>query len=278
MTDSTSTSPGSGSPAVSPYQAITPERHTGSWWQPSAGYEWAAREAVIGLMGSELARAALSLPIAFVKHGETFLPTMVAGLEMGVNLFVGEDGRWTGGYVPALLRARPFAFLPATDGRKILCIDETAGRVSQQQSQNAQPFFAEDGKLSEPLQQFMNFLTAIEASREPTLKACAVLQSHNLLVPWTIELKTDHGVRQLEGLYRVDEVAMNALADDAYLELRRVGAIPVAYAQLMSMPHLAALGQRASARLAATVKLAPPVTSTGDLDLSFLERGDTLRF
>ena len=74
----------------------------------------------------------------------------------------------------------------------------------------------------------------------------------------------------------MDEAALNALAGEAFLQLRHSGALVLAYTQLLSMQHLKVLGVLAQAHAkAAASKL--PVTPSGDLDLSFLG-GDTLRF
>lgn len=266
------------STAQTEFHPVTAERHGSRWWHAPSSYSWAAREAVVPLVGSELARAALDLPVAFMRQNDAMAPFAVVGLEPGVNLFVAHDGKWTGGYVPAALRCRPFALLPMQDGRKVLCIDEASGRVGADREASGHPFFIEEGKLSPALQQFMEFLSAIENSREPTLRSSAALDRSGVLVPWDIKLQTDSGLRRLEGLYRVDEEKLGQLDDKAFLDLRRTGALAVAYAQLLSSPHLQSLGQRASARLAALQQPMTPVTASGDLDLSFLERGDTFRF
>jgi hypothetical protein len=261
------------------FHPVTPDRHGSSWWHAPSSYSWAAGDAVVPLVGSEITRAALHLPVAFMRtSNDEFMLFAVVGLEPGVSLFVAHDGTWTGGYVPAALRSRPFALLPLEDGRRVLCIDEAGGRVSPEQSNSGHPFFSEGGKLSASLQQFMDFLSAVEESRLWVRKACVALAAHGLMAPWEIELKTDNGIRRLDGLFRADEAKMNTLAGDAYLELRGTGAVALAYAQLLSGPHIQALGQRASARLAALQQPMTPVTASGDLDLSFLERGDTLRF
>jgi hypothetical protein len=260
------------------FHPVTAERHASKWWHAPSSYSWAAGAAAVPLVGSEVVRAALDLPVAFMRSGEVFMPFAILGLESTVNLFVAHDGTWTGGYVPAALRSRPFALLPVQDGRRLLCIDEEAGRISAEQGASGHPFFAGDGKLSAPLQQFLGFLSAVEENREAARKACVALEAHGLLVPWQIELKTDIGVRRLEGLFRADEAKLNELPDERFLELRRTGAIPLVFAQILSMHHIQMLGQRASARLAALQQPMTPVTASGDLDLSFLERGDTLRF
>ncbi len=261
------------------FQPVSPERHAAKGWRPSSSYSWAAREVVVPLFGPELSRAVLAGPVAFIRQNDTFVPVAMLGLEPGVSLFVASDGRWTGGYVPAALRTRPFALLSLEDGRKILCVDEEAGQVApRQESPDAQPFFGEDGKLATRLQEMMRFLSAVEENRELTRKACMALEAYKVLVPWEITLQMDAGARKVDGLYRIDEAALGQLPGEAFLELRRAGALAVAYAQLMSMAQLPALGQRASARLAALQQPKTPVTAAGDLDLSFLERGGTLRF
>jgi hypothetical protein len=261
------------------FQAVTPERHGASWWRAPSSYSWASREVIVPLTGAELGRAGVHMPIALIRATDGFVPAAVLGLEPGVNLFVASDGRWTGGYVPAVLRSRPFTLLPLEDGRKVLCIDEEAGRVtSSQDAGDAKPFFTEERKLAPALQEFLQFLSAVDENREVTRKACAALEAHKLVVPWEIKLQTDKGTRPVEGLCRVDEAALVALPDEAFLQLRRAGAIALAYAQLFSMAQLTGLGQRASARQSALQQPVAPVTPSGDLDLSFLERGGTLRF
>lgn len=231
------------------------------------------------LTGSELPRSALCMPVAFIRQNDAFAPAAVVGLEAGVSLFVASDGRWIGGYVPAALRSRPFAVLSLEDGRKVLCIDEEAGRVApQQDAPDAQPFFGDDGKLATEVQGVLRLLALVDENREVTRKACLALETHKVLVPWEITLQMDAGTRKIEGLYRVDEAALGQLPDESFLEVRRAGGLALAYAQLLSMSHLQALGQRASARLAALQRPMTPVTPAGDLDLSFLESGDTLRF
>lgn len=79
--------------------------------------------------------------------------------------------------------------------------------------------------------------------------------------------KTDQGERKLEGLFRVNEAALNALDNEAFLSVRKSGALPVAYAQLLSMQQLRVLGELAQARAQRTQQ----VQLGQDLDLSWLD-------
>ena len=254
--------------------AITPvtrSRHAAMRWRGNASYAFAADRAVIPLVAAELAGAALSFPIAFIAQGKDFVPAAVLGLESDRNLFVAEDGRWLGGYVPAALRGYPFVLGRTEDGQQLLCADEASGLVSD--GPEGQRFFEDDGTLSEPVRRVMNFLTKVEQNRAATAAACAALRTKNLIEPWTITLKTGQGERKIEGLFRASEAALNALDDEAFLGVRKSGALPLAYAQLLSMQQLRVLGELAAAR-------APRARRTQlgqELDLSWLE-GDGIKF
>jgi hypothetical protein len=82
---------------------------------------------------------------------------------------------------------------------------------------------------------------------------------------------------KVEGLYRIDEVALNALSAEPFQEVRAAGALPVAYCQLLSMQHLAVLGELAKAKAEAASR-ALPVNAAGELDLEFMNDGPMLDF
>lgn len=249
---------------------ITHSRHAAMRWRRSHSYAFAAVRAVLPLVEAELANAASAFPIAFIKQGEGFVPAAVLGLEPNRNLFVAEDGRWLGGYVPAALRGYPFTLGRTEDGQQVLCIDELSGLVTG--GPEGERFFEDDGTLSESLRRVLDFLTKVEQNRAATTASCAALQAKDLSEPWPITLKTDQGERKIEGLFRVNEAALNALDDEAFLSVRKSGALPLAYAQLLSMQQLRVLGELAAAR----APRAQRVQLGQDLDLSWLE-GDILK-
>ena len=49
------------------------------------------------------------------------------------------------------------------------------------------------------------------------------------------------GEKPVTGLHRIDEVALNGLSDDQFLQVRKASALPIAYAQLISMGQTTAL-------------------------------------
>jgi len=99
---------------------ISQTRHAAKHWQRFSSYAFAANSAILPLVGTELAKAALAFPIALIQQGKGFVPAAVLGLEPGKNLFVAPDGRWLGSYVPSALRGYPFLLGNTEDGKQLL--------------------------------------------------------------------------------------------------------------------------------------------------------------
>lgn len=264
------------------FQVISRERHASQRWQRHTSYAFAAHETVVPLAAAELPKAAMSLPLAFIEQDGGFVPVAVLGLQAGSNLLVGAEGRWMGAYIPAALRSHPFRLAPTEDGQQVLCIDEESGLVTGGPA--GERFFNDDGQTAQATLDILHFLNQLDQSRLATLVACAVLQKHQLIRPWPIAVKTDAGEQQIAGLFQIDEAALIQLPGEVLHELAQAGALPVAYCQLLSMQHLPLLGQLAQARakVAAPAPPAPPAPPAalpaGDLDLEFLNRGDTISF
>jgi hypothetical protein len=227
------------------YAAITRERHAGKSWSRFASYSFAKKIALAPLAAGEMAKAMLSFPLGFIRDGEAIVPAAMLSFEPHSNLFVAPDGQWVGRYVPALFRHYPFRLIPTKDGRLALCIDEDSGLFHD--GPGGERFFDESGELAEPLKQVLNSLTQIERHRGLTVQACEALARSHVIKPWEIKIKSNTGERSVEGLLQIDEAALNALPLDAFDHLRKKGALPVAYCQLLSMQNLQMLGKLAKA-------------------------------
>ena len=260
------------------FHAISRERHASKHWNRYTNYRFAAADSVVPLVAAELPKAVMSLPIAFIAQGDGYVPAAVVGLQPGNNVFVAPDWRWAGQYIPAAFRSYPFHLLLSEGGQQVLCIDEDSALVTDGASGEA--FFADDGQPAQAILDILGFLTQIEQSRAATAAACAALQKHDLIRPWAITLKTDTGEQQIAGLFQIDEAALNQLPDDALLEVRDVGALPIAYCQLLSMQHLPLVGQliEAQAKASAQAQSLQHLAPGGDLDLEFFNEGGTFNF
>lgn len=260
------------------YQAITRESHASRRWNRYTSYSFAAADAVVPLVATELPKAVMALPVAFIEQGAGYVPAAVLGLQAGNNVFVAPDWRWVGGYIPAAFRSYPFRLANTEDGQQVLCVDEDSGLLTDGPA--GEPFFTEDGQPAQPILDVLNLLTQVEQDRVRTAAACAALQKHQLIRPWPITVKSDSGEQQVAGLFQVDEAALKQLPAEALHELSQAGALTVAYCQLLSMQHLPLLGQLAAAHAkhAADALAAQQLVSGRELDLESFGKGGTISF
>jgi len=258
-------------------QAITRQRHASQRFKRNASYNFTATDAVMALVVQELPLASMHMPIAFLATEDAFAPVAMLGLKPGKNLFVANTGQWVGGYIPAAYRSYPFVSANSPDGQQVLCFDEDSGLLC---ATEGEPFFADGAQPSKAVGEVFTFLNQHAAHKKTTQRICTLLQKHNLIQPWPIKVQDDAGEQTVAGLFRIDEAALNQLPAEAFMELRDVGALLCAYCQLLSMQHLQTLGQLAQVHAAADAKASDPLpmTANKDLDLSFLESGDTIKF
>jgi hypothetical protein len=228
-------------PSTSSYAALSKERHAGKRWQRHSSYHFAAHDALAPLATQELPQAMMAMPIAFIISGAAFDLVAVQGLAPGRNAFVASDGRWLAGYLPLVYSAYPFKLVSADNGEQVLCVDENTHLITD--GPTGERFFDEDGKPAQTVKDVLDSLAQQQAHRNATAGICAVLQKHKLIQPWRITVQAGGKTQNIEGLYRIDEAALNTLLPDAFIELRDSGALAAAYCQLLSMQHLQKLGQ-----------------------------------
>lgn len=263
---------------MSNLQTISKTTHSGKRWKRHASYKFSAGDAVAPLVAQELTRALIHFPIGFVNQDDEFVPVAVLGLQPGQNLFVAPDGRWTGGYVPAAYRSYPFRLAESADGQHVLVIDADSGLVSDTGADtiHGETFFDEDGNPAKAVRDILEFLSTVQANRVVTQSICKVLAKHQLIEPWSITVQGEAGGRKVEGLYRVNEAALNALPAEAFEDLRTIGALPMVYCQLLSMQNLQTLGRLAEAQNLA--RQPKPDAPGGELNLEFLNDSGTISF
>ena len=226
------------------------------------------------LSGVELAKAVMSLPIAFALNEGAYVPVAVLGLEDQQNLYVGPAGEWLGGYIPAELRSYPFLLARSVDGQRVFCVDEGSGLVVD--GSTGEQFFNVDGSMATPLESVFGFVSELENSRAPTLAAMEALQRLELVQPWDLTIDIGSSSHRIGGLHRIDAQKIDGLSDEEFVTLRQHGALVLAYLQAMSVQHMAKLVTLAQVRANAT-KASEQLVRAGELDLGFMQ-SDTIRF
>ena len=220
------------------FSPVTRDRHAAKMWLRPVGFAAAAGNAVVPVVGGELSRLALAMPVAFIEQSGGYQLVAALSLTPGRNLFVAPDGRWLGGYIPAWCRGYPFRLLqPQGDGEAVLCVADEAPLAGDGEGKG-EDFFDPDGAVSQALRPIVDLLLESERSRKATETAVSALAEAGVIQPWPITVKTAEGEKAIAGLHRIDEAALNALADDSFVKLRRASALPIAYAQLLSMGQL----------------------------------------
>jgi hypothetical protein len=217
-------------------QPLTPERHGKMGWQRFTHYGFARSDVLAPLAAAEVVTAALSLPIAFLHQGDGWQLVAVLGLLPGQNLFIAPDGHWSGGYVPAALRSYPFRRGQVDGGPEpILCIDEGSGLLVEN---GGDPFFNPEGTLTKPVADVWHFMVEAAKGSAQLSAACTVLAEADLFESWPITVELGTGNQQVQGLYRTSEKNLNSLNDEAFIRLRRLGLLPLLYAQMLSAGHM----------------------------------------
>jgi hypothetical protein len=261
---------------VANLQAVTKTDFAQKTWRRSGDYLFTANDSVCPLKAQELPQAMMCMPIGFTLTDGVYELMAIQGLQSNTNFYLDASGQWLGKYIPASYRSYPFLLAnnEADKDQMVLCIHGDCGLVTQDSADEL--FFEESGELGETLSEILEFLSKANASLAATARICKSLQEHNLLKSWDLEIKLDSSSQRVEGLYCIDEAALNSLSNEAYIELRESGALPIAYCQLLSMRHISELAQvvqtkdKASANASATELNMDSTTQHGNISFDNL--------
>lgn len=226
---------------MSEWIALSRSQHAGQTYLPRQGYAFSAHQPVASILLAELGKLLPHYALGFIKQGDSVQPVALLGLDGQRNLYVAPNGKWLGSYVPASLRGYPFTLANAEDGQQVLCIE--AQHLSEDQGE---PLFEDDGALGGQAARTLEFLQQCERNRRVTQAAAGALGEAGVIEPWPLKVERGDGQEPLtvQGLYRVNEKALNGLEAEAYAALRG-GPLALAHAQLFSMNQLNQLTERA---------------------------------
>jgi hypothetical protein len=230
------------------------------------------------LVGAEISKVVPVMPIGFVKQEAGYQLVAIASLQSGKNLYVAPDGKWLGTYIPSALRAYPFRLLkPENAEKSVLCINEASGLVVES-TEEGNAFFDDENQPAQGIKDMLNFLSEVEANLVVTEGAVNALADAGLITPWEINLKQGEEVVPVEGLFRVDEAALNKLDDEDFLTLRKAGGLAIAYGQLFSMNQLTMLERLGELQGQILAKQAANSESASLAGFSFSEDEGSLNF
>lgn len=218
---------------------VAPSRDT-SWHKPK-DVLFAREMAMVPLAARELPYAALNMPVAFAQEGGGYTLVALLSFLPGQNLFVSPDGKWMARYIPAQIRAYPFR-LVRVPGENAMALRVEENAVLE--AGEGEPFYDDSGDLARPVEEILEFLKETEQSRIGTEAAVSALADAGLLTGWDIKVNE----KPVRGICRIDEDKLNKLDDETFLRLRKIHALALSYAQLLSMGNIRVLQRLAEYR------------------------------
>lgn len=235
---------------------ITREEHGSKRWLRRESFAFAQQDSAIPLVASEAPAAALTMPVAFLKQGDAYQLIGLMGLVSQQNLFVSETGAWLGSYIPAEYRAGPFRLAKGPDEELIVCFAADSGLIND--GHTGERFFEANGELTPDVKQIIELLSKLSGNQILTVRACEAIAKHDLFEPWPITA----GETRVEGVYRINETALDDLPESAFIELRDAHALPLIYSQLISTQNIHKLIQMLSQRTSYKANAASVMSET----------------
>lgn len=209
-------------------------------------YGFAAGAHVLPALMPEFAIACRDMPILFLEEAGVVSPLFMVGMRAGENCFVDADGRWRGQHAPAYLRRYPFVGGEVSAQQQVICID---GGFAGLQYSDGERLFTEEGEPAEALQRIIAFVGEYADAATKTAAFTAELKALDLFQTINIEIRSPAGASSsFSGFAAVSEERLNALSDEAWIDLRRKGYLAPIHAHLISLTNFALLGERSESR------------------------------
>jgi len=200
---------------------------------------WLQDQHAIPVTVDEFASAQRFFPIIF-SAGDSPVPLALLGLNEGVNVFMGEDGKFTENvYVPAYVRRYPFMLAklrPDTDELSV-CFDPTADAIGPFDEGDA---LFEDGQPADATKQILEFCEQFEQAGQRTEAFMKDLVESELLMDGELSIQPDPEKPPFiyRGFQMVNEEKLRELRGDQLRKMNQSGMLPLIYAHLFSLAQM----------------------------------------
>lgn len=222
-------------------EILTLEHHGGLGFNPGAShYGFTSALMSVPLVAAEMASAQKNFPVVFTDT-ERAAPVAVLSLLPDENMYVDQTGAWDpAAYIPSYLRRYPFALAGSADEQYVMVIDRACEAIGEDAEQ---PFFSE-GKLSESVEQMVDFCGKYEAESRRTEAFSARLKELDLLTAQRVTTQQGDSQEALATYFVVDGQKLNALSPEVIAELNQQGLLALIYAHLFSLENWKRLIER----------------------------------
>lgn len=247
------------------WQPLSKAKYAEAYYRPRYDYAFARERTLVPAMVGELHKLIPHYVIVFMQEKGVYRPMVILAAPNQANLFLKANDQWAAPYVPASLRAYPFSLLHAKDGKNATLAVDTE---SLRDADTGERLFDEEGNMTDGVQRAFDFLGQLEGQRQRTEKAADLLQAAGVIQPWPLTLPVQNDKVTVNGLYRVDEKALNALDAETYATLQGAP-MQLAYGQLYSMAQVDQLTQRAALHHTQAPVSLDELFGEGDDDFTF---------
>ncbi|SVC47666.1 uncharacterized protein METZ01_LOCUS300520, partial [marine metagenome] len=176
---------------------ITYEEHSEIRIKPLEGLAEFTNVSLLPIYDVEIPKLAVSCPLVVVPEGEGYTLSLLCSLSNDMpNAWIDHEGKWVGGYLPAIIRQRPFTCLKNKEDKLLVCIDEDSPLVGDEGT----PLF-ENESPTEYLNKMKEFITILYNSGQRTGRVMKLLHDLDLITSWEIQLSNQGGTSgKIEGL------------------------------------------------------------------------------
>jgi hypothetical protein len=218
-------------------EPLSSEAHGNFRIRPQDTAPFLVGQHAIPITVDEFALVQRHMPIVFAS-GEEAVPLALMGLNDGVNVFIGDDGRLTetNFYVPAYVRRYPYmlARLRPDAPELSLCFDPTSTTIGP--FEDGMPLF-ENGEPSQVTREVLAFAESFEQAGMRTQGFLTELRELDLLMEGEVAIQPEGADQPFvyRGFQMVNEEKLNDLRGDQLRKMMKSGMLPLLHAHLFSL-------------------------------------------
>jgi len=202
-------------------------------------------ENFVPVVFQEFYSLATEFPLMFVRNKNTgdFVPGAMMGLKKGVNLYC-QTSEWQPNFVPTSFTLTPLSVsrLDPHSNEADIAIDEQSPLLSETEGEL---LYQSDGEATDYLKSRIDHVVRVTQQSMQAVSLCRYLAEKRLFTTRTLHLQ--HSEKspkyEVEGVFAIDEEALEKLNDEEFQELRKRGLLPIIYSHLTSLQQIIRLSR-----------------------------------
>lgn len=205
--------------------------------KPATSFDFSRGINAIPIVAAEFHSAAQDMAIVFTGDDDEAVPVALTALKPNENLYLDNEGRWTGRYVPAFLRRYPFIFARSDADTMTLCLDEGYSGINREG--RGERLFDTDGNRMQYLENMLEFVTQYQRQHIVSHEFCKRLANLGLLEAATLNATVKDGeIRRLIGFQVINRNKFKALPDAELLKMFRSDELELCFLHMHSLQNL----------------------------------------